>query len=82
MTLDFNRITLHFTLRNKPLDYFLWDYLTSQIYKKNPQSTELKDEIIRVTMHNAYIKNLDKKVAIWGDARGGVLIAVAIKYKR
>jgi len=32
-----------------PLDYFLWDYVKSQVYKNNPQSIpELKDEIIRV----------------------------------
>jgi len=31
------------------LDYFLWGYVKSQVYKNNPQSIpELKDEIIRV----------------------------------
>jgi hypothetical protein len=63
-----------------PLDYFLWGYVKSQVYKNNPQSIpELKDKIIRVIgeiepqLCQNVIENFNKRVDICGAARGGHL---------
>lgn len=63
-----------------PLDFFLWGYVKSQVYKNNPHSiNKLKDEIIRVIREiepqlcQRVIENFNKRLDICGNARGGHL---------
>lgn len=63
-----------------PLDFFLWGYVKSQVYKNNPQSIpKLKDEIIRVIgdiepqLCQRVIENFNKRVDICRSSRGGHL---------
>jgi len=69
-----------------PLDYFLWGYVKSQVYKNNPQSIpELKDEIIRVIgeiepqLCQNVIENFNKRVDVCGAARGGHLADIVFR---
>ena len=73
-----------------PLDYFLWGYVKSQVYKNNPQSIpELKDEIIREIepqigeiepqLCQNVIENFNKRVDVCGAARGGHLADIVFR---
>ena len=63
-----------------PLDYFLWGYLKSQVYRNNPQSIhDLKDGIIRMIgeikpeLCQHVIGDFNKRIDICGHAKGGHL---------
>jgi len=69
-----------------PLDYFLWGYVKSVVYRNNPRTIdELKAEIIQVIgeiepqLCENVIHNFDKRITYCKAARGGHLSDILFK---